>query len=105
VGTISAAGLYSAPAAVSGTQTVNITAASSEDPSVRAAASVTLKAGIVVRVSPDKASLGPSESRQFVAWLAGAVNGSVRWSIQPSLGAISAQGLYTAPATLAACRL
>jgi hypothetical protein len=56
--------------------------------------------GIVVTVTPAAVTLGPAQSQQFTAWVAGAVNAAVRWSIQPSVGAVSPTGLYTAPATI-----
>jgi hypothetical protein len=45
-------------------------------------------------VSPSQVSLLSSQSQQFSA------SGSVKWSISPSVGAISTAGLYTAPASI-----
>ncbi|MFN7925699.1 MAG: malectin domain-containing carbohydrate-binding protein [Bryobacteraceae bacterium] len=97
VGAISATGLYTAPASIAAQQSVTVTATSTADASKTAAATVTLNPPpITVTVSPASAALGQGQTQQFTA------NVSVTWSISPAVGAISAAGLYTAPASIAA---
>ncbi|MFN0171215.1 MAG: hypothetical protein ACKV22_32770 [Bryobacteraceae bacterium] len=55
---------------------------------------------VAVAVFPSTASLGPSQNQQFTATVTGTANMSVTWSILPSVGSISANGLYTAPAVI-----
>jgi hypothetical protein len=58
-------------------------------------------------VSPATASLGTSATQQFDATEGGAPTTNVTWAVNgavggdPGVGTISAQGLYTAPATIA----
>ena len=59
-------------------------------------------------VAPTTASLGTSATQQFDATAGGAATTNVTWAVNgvvggdPGVGTISAQGLYTAPATIAA---
>lgn len=59
-------------------------------------------------VAPATASLGVGATQQFAATEGGAATTNVIWSVNgvvggdPGVGTISAQGLYTAPATIAA---
>jgi hypothetical protein len=55
-----------------------------------------------VTISPLTASIAPGQTQQFTATVLGAANTNVIWSITPSIGTISATGLYTAPASLTA---
>jgi len=52
VGTISSGGLYTAPATVSGTQTVTVRATSVAEPAASATASITLKAPSTMLLTP-----------------------------------------------------
>jgi YD repeat-containing protein len=61
-------------------------------------------------VTPSTATLGPGATRQFVASDGGVETANVLWSVDgllggdEAVGAISPQGLYTAPATVASPR-
>jgi hypothetical protein len=67
VGTISASGLYTAPAAVPNPANVSVTALSVRDPSRSAAASVTILPAISVSVAPNAAGVPVSTQKQFTA--------------------------------------
>ena len=99
LGTVTAAGLYTAPAKA-GTDTV--TATSAADPTKSAAAVVTVTASPTnptvtsVTVSPASTSSATSGTHQFTASVQGtASDKSVTW--KASLGTITSSGLYTAP--------
>ena len=101
-GTLTTAGLYTAPSGISTVQAVTITATSQTDGSTLGASVVTLTPPISVSVTPVTPTLYvPGESVQFTAMLSNAVNSQVTWSLSTNsyglLGTISASGLYTAP--------
>lgn len=105
LGTLSASGLYTAPAATSSVQTITITATSVADGSKTGSATVTVAAAVVaaptvtaVAVSPSSTSLTGLSTQQFIAVVSGTMSPSqqVAWSISGA-GALSATGLYTAP--------
>jgi hypothetical protein len=102
VGTISAAGLYTAPSQA-GSHTV--TATSVADSSLTASAQVAIS---TLSVSPATAILSPSTTQQFTASSQGVTNTAVTWSVDTyvggnaSVGTISVTGLYTAPSTIGA---
>ena len=101
VGSISAAGVYTAPASVTATQTVIAKATSNADPSRTATATITLNPPVSISVSPTSATLVPSETLQLVATVGNTSNTAVTWSLNPNnIGTISAVGLYTAPASV-----
>ncbi len=99
LGSISAAGLYTAPATVAAPQTVTVTAAAVGG--ATGTATVTL-VPVKVTASPLTASLSGGQTQQFAAAVTGTTNTTVAWSLSPTVGSISAAGLYTAPATVAA---
>jgi hypothetical protein len=103
VGSISAAGFYTAPAAVTSAVMVSVRAVSVEDPSKAATASITLQPPprVAVSINPGIAALGPGQTAQFAAAVTGA-NTGVIWSCTPAIGTISTGGLYTAPANVSA---
>ena len=104
VGTISAAGLYTAPAAVPASA-VTVRATSVADPTVSGAASVTVSPPPppVVTINPAVASLNVKTTLQFSASVSGAANPAVTWSVNgvaggnSVFGTITAGGLYAAP--------
>ena len=102
VGSIDATtGLYTAPAAISASQKVTVTAASVFQPTATGTATITLQAPVIsVTVSPATATLGAGQTQQFAASLQNSTAG-VTWSISPQTGSIDSTGLYTAPATIA----
>ncbi len=98
VGTVSATGLYTAPAQ-SGSFTV--TATSVAAPTASAQATVTV--GMLGALTPASAVLAPAATQQFTASVQGFSNTTVNWSVDQvaggnsTVGTISATGLYTAP--------
>src|ERR1039458_4174458 len=67
VGTVSSTGLYTAPASVSGAQTVTVKATSAADPTQSANASIALAPPVSVSLTPTTASLTASQTSQFTA--------------------------------------
>src|SRR6185295_6218695 len=100
VGSISSSGLYIAPANITSTQPISVTATSVADPSRSATAIVTLNPPISVSVNPPSVTLGHDQAQQFTATVQNTPNPNVQWSISPLVGSISGTGLYTAPATV-----
>jgi hypothetical protein len=98
VGTITSAGLYTAPTAI-GSHTV--TATSTADTSATASASVVVS---TISVTPATATVIATNTQQFTANVPGASNVSLIWSVDGTVGGnsavgqISTAGLYTAPA-------
>jgi hypothetical protein len=103
-GTITAAGLYTAPAILPAPPSVAVKATAMADPSASGSATVTLVAGASVSVSPPSVQLKPGAQAQFTVTVSGSSSTLVIWSISGSgcsgsaCGSISASGLYTAPA-------
>ncbi len=103
-GTISASGLYTAPASPG---THSVAATSVADPTRRATATVTVTAptAVSITVSPTSASLNTGQTQQFTASVSGTSNTAVSWSVDgvaggnTSVGTVSGSGLYTAPAS------
>jgi len=104
-GGTSPGGLYIAPSSVPTPNTAFILATSTAQPNVFGTFTVNIDSGIVVRVSPTTATIGPLQMFQFTADVTGTTNTAVSWSLSsgsttgPALGSISASGLYTAPGT------
>jgi uncharacterized protein (DUF1800 family) len=104
VGTVSAAGLYTAPAAVP-VGAVTVRATSVADPTKGAQASVTVQPPPppVVAVSPATVAVQAGGTQSFSANVTGAANTAVTWSVNnvvggnATVGTISAAGVYTAP--------
>jgi hypothetical protein len=105
VGTITTAGLFTAPTTVPSPATVNITAISQADPTKSASATITIAAppAITVTVSPKTANVVTLLTQQFTAAVANTSNTAVTWQVNgtaggnATVGTISASGLYTAP--------
>lgn len=101
LGTISATGVYIAPAQVPAQTKVTLTATSVADGTKKAVATVTLIPQIVITVTPGAATISRSRTQQFTATLTGTANMAVTWSVLPAgAGAVSSTGLYTAPAAI-----
>jgi hypothetical protein len=103
-GTITQAGLYTAPTSVSTQTTVNVTAKNASTNATLGTAVVTLTASLPATpppsISPATATVAPSGTQQFsVQNLPSGT--TVSWAISPSTGSITQAGLYTAPATVA----
>jgi N-acetylneuraminic acid mutarotase len=105
-GTISSAGLYTAPASVPSPATITVTATSAADTSKSASATITILAAVVVTVSPLNQSVVIGSTQQYTATVQNAINSSVTWSVSGSActgsacGTISTTGLYTAPSVV-----
>jgi hypothetical protein len=97
-GTVTAGGVYTAPATVG---TYHVVAASHADASKTATATVVVVPPVSVAVSPTATSLFTSASTSFTAAVANAADTSVTWAVAEGAagGTITAGGLYTAPAT------
>lgn len=108
VGTISATGLYTAPATVPASNPVTVKAISVADNTKSDTATVTITPAVAVTVSPKTATVVTSTTQQFTATVTNASNTSVTWQVNnvtggnATTGTISGTGLYTAPATVPA---
>jgi RHS repeat-associated protein len=101
-GTLTPAGLYTAPAGIAAPQTLTVTAASQANPSQTATATVTLMPSVIVAVAPASTTLNANQAELFTATVTNADNPAVTWSITPtSLGSIDQSGVYVAPSTIA----
>jgi uncharacterized protein (TIGR03437 family) len=103
-GTIDSAGNYTAPASITASSKVTVTATSNFDGVSAGTATVNLTApaAVSITISPTTASLNNGDTQQFTATVTNAVNTGVRWSITPTTGAgtVDSTGLYTAPSTI-----
>ncbi len=100
-GTLTALGLYTAPSSAATPQSVAITATSVANPGAWATATVVVNpTPIAIALTPAAASLNASQTLQFTATVTGTTNTAATWSISPTLGTLSASGLYTAPSTI-----
>ena len=101
LGTVSSAGLYTAPAAAPSPNTVSVTAVSAADTTKSATASVTVNAPI--SVSPNSVTVAATQTQQFTALVTFSTNTAVTWQVNDvaggnsTVGTISDTGLYTAP--------
>jgi len=105
-GTITGAGLYTAPNAVPKPPTIIVTATSLADPSKFGTATVTVVTPVVVKISPTSAQVFAGDTKQFTATVTGTTNRAVSWSVSgagcagSACGTVDSSGLYTAPATV-----
>jgi hypothetical protein len=94
---------YTAPAFIGEAATVTVTATNPEDPAALATATIHLIPTIQVSVSPASATLRPGEVQSFLATvLHDPSNAGVSYTLSPQVGLIEANGLYRAPAAIAA---
>ncbi len=92
-GSINSSGLLTAPSTAG---TVTVTAASTQDPSKKGTATVTVTSGVTISVTPQYQSVTLSSSVRFQASVVGTSNTNVAWSLVGP-GFIGADGTYTAP--------
>jgi hypothetical protein len=104
-GTITSAGLYTAPDTIPSPSTVTITAVSNANTNKTAQASIVI--GDPVTVSPSTASVAASATQQFSASVIfSTTNTAVTWQVNgveggnSTVGTINKDGLYTAPNTV-----
>lgn len=107
VGTISAAGVYTAPSTLPNPAVATVKATSVADPLVSGTATITLTQPVTsVTVTPATASVQTGTTRQFTASVINAANQTVTWTVNnvaggnSTVGTISTAGLYTAPANI-----
>ena len=106
VGTISASGAYTGPAAIPSPATVTVTAVSAADSTKSASAQVTIAPAITVSVSPGTATVSASGTQTFMASVGNSSNTAVTWQVNgvaggnAAVGTISSSGVYTAPMTV-----
>ena len=99
-GSVASSGLYTAPSTVASQTTITVTAKNSSTQTVLGTATVTVTASPTPSVSPAQITLAPAGTKQFT--VQNLPSGTtVAWSVSPAVGAIAANGLYTAPATVA----
>lgn len=105
-GTITTAGLYTAPSVLPNPAIVFVTAKSVADSTKSSTATVNLKNIIKVSVSPAAAQVKLGATQQFTAQVTGTTITGVKWTVSgggcsgAACGTISSSGLYTAPATV-----
>jgi len=98
-GTVSASGLYTAPAAT-GTFHLVVTSTADATASATATVTVTTTPAVAITISPATASVTAGATRQFTATVTGSSTTTKTWSVvEAGGGTVSASGLYTAPAT------
>lgn len=101
VGSVTAAGVYTAPAVIASAETVTITGTNPNFPPGSATIHlIPASVAVSVAVTPSTLSLIASQAEQFTAAVTGSSNTNVTWSVNPNVGTISAAGLYTAPALI-----
>src|SRR3984893_14365349 len=108
-GTISATGVYTAPATVPNPAKITVTATSQADSTKSGSATVTVVAsasGILVSVQPATASVSDFMKQQFNATVTGTSNTAVTWQVNgvasgsQKFGFISSAGLFVAPSAV-----
>jgi hypothetical protein len=107
LGTITAAGVYTAPADLSSPVIVQVTATSQADSTKSAMAQLTITSDIGISVAPPNASveLGATQAFHAAITSAGHPDISVRWSLSgaacpAACGSVDLNGNYTAPGIL-----
>lgn len=106
-GTIATNGVYTAPADLPSSTTVNVTATSQADSTKSATAQLTITSDITIALAPPNASveLGATQSFHAALTSGGHPDTAVRWSLSgtacPSAcGSVDLSGNYTAPGIL-----
>ncbi|MCZ2153054.1 MAG: hypothetical protein LC114_03970 [Bryobacterales bacterium] len=105
VGSITNAGVYTAPPSIPQTQVITVTARSAADTSKTATALVTLTPPEVISLSinPSTVAVKAGQTQGFTIQLEGSAGSPVTWSLTPNIGTITVNGTnatYTAPASV-----
>ncbi len=107
VGTITAGGVYTAPADLPSPATVQITATSHADPTKSGSANATVTSDITLSLTPNPANvaLGATQAFQVTVTSSGHPGPTMRWSLSgaacPSAcGTVNSSGTFTAPGIL-----
>ena len=95
-------GLYTAPMTITTLQTIILTAVGVADPTKAAQAAITLMPPKIVglNLTPSAAALMPGQGQQFTAVDQNGQSTPVSWSINPPVGSINSNGLYSGPVTV-----
>ncbi len=102
-GTITTAGLYTAPSTLPNPAIVFVTATSQADTTKSSTATVTLVMPIGLSLSPTSAQIAVGGYQQFTAKVSGTATSGVTWTVGGSgcsgaaCGTVSSTGLYVAP--------
>jgi hypothetical protein len=106
-GTITAAGIYTAPSDLPPATTIQITATSNSDPAKSATAMLTVTSDVAIALSPSTigVELGAALSFRVAISSSGHPDTAIRWSISgpacpAACGSLDANGNYTAPQIL-----
>jgi predicted GH43/DUF377 family glycosyl hydrolase len=114
LGTVSSAGVYTAPSAVPANNPVSITATSTEDTTKSGSTSVTLTSAtptitsVAAACVPTSVSAGATSQCTATVGGTGSYSSAVTWAVggvaggNSTLGTISSAGIYTAPSTIPA---
>jgi hypothetical protein len=94
--TVNAAGLYIAPSAIDGEQSVTVTATSESDPRQSATAVVRQSPAAGLAVLPPRVMVKAGEQVRLTAAATGSDVSPPTW-LAPSAGTITAEGVFTAP--------
>ncbi len=98
-GTVSSAGVYTAPS-TAGSATVKATSAADTTKSATAAVTITAPAPVVsISITPSTATVSAGRTLQLTAKVSGTSNTGVTWSVVSGGGTISSSGVYHAPQT------
>jgi hypothetical protein len=95
-GTVSSAGLYTAPS-LAGAYTVTAKSVADSTKSASASVSVSNPTPVSVSISPTTVSMPAGWQQTFTATVSGTSNTAVTWMVTSGTGTISSTGLYTAP--------
>ncbi|HMB82073.1 MAG TPA: DUF1800 family protein, partial [Vicinamibacterales bacterium] len=105
-GTVSVAGVYTAPAVMPASSAATIRATSVVSGSAFAQAAVTLVPPITITVAPTVAIVRLGDTQTFTPTVTGNANTAVTWTVNgtpggsATVGTITAAGVYTAPAAM-----
>ena len=106
-GTITPAGLYTAPQSIPNPPTIAVSAQSAADTTKLGSALLVLQhLPIVIAVSPLNVTVNLAQTQQFTATVSGTSNTAVTWNVNgvtggnATIGTINASGVYTAPPVL-----
>jgi len=107
LGTITPAGVYTAPADMPSPETVQVTATSHADSTKSATGTLAITSDITLSLTPNPASveLGATQAFQATVTSSGHPDTTIRWSLSgpacaSGCGTVDASGNYTAPRTL-----
>ena len=89
--------------ATGGSITIQFTSGTADLPKI-SAIEISSASGVSIQLSPSTVSLNASQSQQFTASVTGSTNTGVNWTFNPQIGTLTANGLYTAPASVMAAQ-